>query len=141
MDDFDQLISEMDNEIQQVLGKPCTYLRKSVDNRIATSVIIDKDVQVMGQFADVVEFQTMGNLLVSDVGNAGRGDVIVFADMSYHVRRPVSNDGSVVQVELLPDPELHIELQSLEPMGHLNQFVNIERPELWQTISTHKSVQ
>lgn len=141
MTEFDELLAEADSHIMSELGQPCTYLRKSVDNRIATRVIVDRDIQVMGQYADVIELQTQGSLLVADVGQAGRGDVIIFADMAYHVRKPVSNDGSIIQVELLPDPELHLGLQAMEPMGHLNQFVQHEWSALWQAISTLRSVQ
>ncbi|MET4696950.1 hypothetical protein [Endozoicomonas lisbonensis] len=140
MDDFDQLMSEADAEIQQHFGAPCTYLKQSVDDRIATSVIVDKNVQVVGKYVDVIEFETHGSLLVSVVGDARKGDVIVFADMAYHVVRPISNDGSEVMVQLLADPELHLGLKTLEPAGYLNQFVHHEWGELWRVISTRRSV-
>ena len=141
MDPFAAMVAEMDSSLTMALGQPCTYLKKSVDNRLSTHVIVDRDVQVVGQFADVIENQTRGSLLVADVGRAGRGDVIIFSDMAYHVRRPLSDDGSMITVELLPDPALHVQLQALEPMGHLNQFVHWEWSELWETISIHKSAQ
>ena len=140
MRSFKDKIKRVSGVAFERLGDPCLVLKKSVENKIHTRVIIKKDVEVFGVHADVVELQTIGSLLVADVGNAGRGDVVIFDDMSYHVRRPLSNNGTIVKVQLLPDPELHLGLTVLEPADHLNQFVQYEWSDLWGAVAEHRTV-
>ena len=138
MSEFDEMMAEMDGVICEVLGDPATYLSNLASQPIQTQITLEKDLEIVGQFADVVETQTHGSLLVADVGQAKRGSVLMVSGGVYVIRRSITADGSIAVVEVLEDEQLKAALASID---FDKTFTESEWTQLWQTISTHKSVQ
>ncbi len=136
MSRFDKAIARVTARVASTMGNPATFLNQPSNQPIPTTIILERDIEVVGQFVDVVEQQTQASLLVADVAAVPRDSLIVFPDMVYVVKRHVANDGSMIVVEVLDDGVL---FDALKPLDLKKTFTETEWVELWQTISNHRS--
>ncbi|WP_263079493.1 hypothetical protein [Endozoicomonas sp. Mp262] len=101
MSNFNQALENMDEDVVRTFGEPLLYTKQGAEP-LETMGIVDYDVIMNGEYAQVQETETMITLLVKEVGTPDRGDTIQNADnQQWIVDRPVNNDRHLVQVAVI----------------------------------------
>ena len=82
------------------VGFPCVFTRFSTGERVVTTAILDKDVEIVDEVGNLITRDDMISLLLEEVGVPKARDTVEFTELgdTYTLGRNVRDDMYVVKL-------------------------------------------